>query len=139
MENEYFSKEEIIGANDLICEDVPVPEWGGKKVRVKMLSALEKDVFENEQFSVRVVNGKTRVDMHFENKSARLAARCMIHPVTGERLFSDDEVLLLAKKSAVALQRVVKVAERLSGFSSKDVKDMADALKNAQSVSGDTD
>ncbi len=133
----YLSKDAIVKAQDMAFEDVAVPEWGGV-VRVKQFTALEKDKFESEQFTVRLVNGKPKVDTHLENKSARLAALCIVDEA-GNRLFSDDEVMLLAGKSAAALQRVVKVAQQLNAISDRDVRDLADALKNDQPASLATD
>ncbi|MFE3382837.1 hypothetical protein [Streptomyces anulatus] len=41
----YLSAEQILDADDLAIEDVPVPEWGGT-VRVKGMSGTERDRFE---------------------------------------------------------------------------------------------
>ena len=133
--SEFLSKEQIIKARDKGYEDVDVPEWNDGeacKVRVGMMSARDKDQFESEQFSIKVVNKQPDVEMHLENKSARLAARCIIDPETGRRMFSDDEIEILAEKSGAALARVVAVAQRLNGISNKDLKDLSLALKNAQ-------
>jgi hypothetical protein len=116
----YLSAEQILGADDLGYEDVPVPEWGGT-VRVRELPGTERDKFES------AFVGKDGASVRAEGLEgfrARLAAAAMVD-AEGNKLFrSVAEVKRLGDKSARALQRVCDAATRLSKMSEEDVKEL---------------
>ena len=107
-----LSMQDIVSAQDVLTEFVPVPEWGGD-VAVRMLTGLERDAFEAALVKVDA-EGKRTPDL--SNLRAKLAAACMVDPVSGDRLFPDENLSQLAAKSATALDRVFKVAQRLNGM-----------------------
>lgn len=109
-----LSKEEILNANDIVIEEVQVPEWGGS-VFVRSLSGTDRDAFEQS-----VVEGKK---MNLANIRARLCAKT-ICDADGERLFTDADVTALGRKSAKALNTVFEVAQGLNGLSTDDVKEL---------------
>jgi hypothetical protein len=119
----FLTPDAILTADDLIYEDVHVPEWGGK-VRLRALSSAERDEFEASLFQ-EVPDpkkpGKTVMKVVRQNGRARLVALCMIHAVgdrAGERMFPDDrQVVQLGKKNGAALNRCFEAASRLSGLS----------------------
>lgn len=113
-----LTKQQIIEAKDLPLETVHVPEWGGE-VDVRGLSGADRDSFEDETVKF---NGGERV-VNVINLRARLCARCMVDE-KGERMFSEDEVAELGRKSGAALARVFAAAQRLSGLSPEDVKEL---------------
>ena len=113
---------------ELKRELVPVPEWGGA-VMVWEMTGTERDSYENDCL---VLKGKERV-FSMENVRAKLCARS-IKNEKGVRLYEDDEVPILGKKSAAALNRVFEVASRLSGLNKKDIDELAAGLKNAPSA-----
>ncbi len=115
----FLTKEQILAVNDLPEEVVDVPEWGGK-VLIRGLTGAERDAFEE---SITVTRGRNR-EINFRNFRAKLVARSIVDPVTKERLFSDDEITLLGKKSARALQRVFEAALRLNGFTEEAVDEL---------------
>ena len=123
----YLTRDAILQADDLPAEDVEVPEWGGT-VRVRGLTGAERDAFEA---SIVEQRGKTT---HFkmENLRARLVALSVVGE-DGKRIFSDSDVKALGRKSAVALQRVFKAAQRLSGLTAEDVEELAKNLESDQS------
>ncbi|MFF7310561.1 hypothetical protein [Streptomyces sp. NPDC008137] len=117
---QYLSAEQILGADDLAYEDVPVPEWGGT-VRVRELPGTERDKFE-AQFVGK--DGASVRAEGLEGFRARLAAASIVD-ADGKQLFrSVAEVKRLGEKSARALQRVCDVATRLSKMSEEDVKEL---------------
>jgi hypothetical protein len=59
-----------------------------------------------------------------ENVRARLAAASIVDE-NGARMFSDEEIEALGGKSAMALDRVFKAAQRLSGLAPEDVEELA--------------
>jgi hypothetical protein len=123
-----LTRDAILGASDIKSEDVHVPEWGGT-VRVKGLTAAERDVFETAS-----VSGSGRnVSVNFVNIRARLVAMAIVDD-SGARIFNQGDVKALGEKSASALDRVFDVARRLSGIGEQDVEELA---KNSESASTD--
>lgn len=124
----FLTKAQILAADDLTTEVVSVPEWGGE-VRVRALSASERDQFEDK--IVKREGKHSRVIL--TDVRAKLAAVCMVNEA-GARLFTDAEVAELTKKSAAALQRVFEVAQRLAGITDEDAEELE---KNSGSVPAD--
>ncbi len=116
-----LTKEQILAASDIKIEKVAVPEWGGE-VYVKGMTGSERDKFEASIIEIR---GNTQ-KANLANVRAKLAC-FTICDESGARLFSEEEIVELAKKSAQALQRVFDAAQRLSGIGSEDVDSL---LKN---------
>jgi hypothetical protein len=95
----------------MVAEIVTVPEWGGN-VRVRALTGKERDTF--EQMSIKR-GAKGEIEVNMVNMRARLVSLCVVDE-KGERIFTDADVARLGRKSASALERVAKVAQRLSGI-----------------------
>jgi hypothetical protein len=55
----------------------------------------------------------------------KLVALCVVDK-DGNRLFSDDDIAALSKKSAKALMRVASVATELSGLTKEDMEEMVE-------------
>jgi len=118
-----LNKDAILAAEDKKFEDVDVPEWGGS-VRVRMMSASERDQWENETYGTGKVN---TVDFR-----ARFVALCAIDEA-GNLLFTPDDVDALGAKSAAAVQRVFNAAQKLNALSAKDIQDLEKNSDAAQS------
>lgn len=112
-----LTRDAILGKGDLAHEDVSVPEWGGH-VRVRELMGSEKDAY--EKHVVRMKNGAP--EMHLEGARALLVSLSIVDE-SGQRLFTEDDVEELGRKSARALDRVYEVASRLSGLIPKAAED----------------
>lgn len=119
-----LNREDILGADDILIEQVPVPEWGGD-VFVKGMTGSERDQFEAGVISID--GEKQRVDMR--DIRAKLCSKSICDE-DGKKLFSTADVKELSQKSAVALQRVFKVAQRLSGITDDDVEELAEGLED---------
>lgn len=117
---EFFSRDEILKAQDQAFEEVTIPEWGGKKVRLRGLSGTARDAFEA---SLMVGTGKGQ-KVSTQNIRAKLAALSIVDSA-GNQMFSYADIDALGAKSAQALDRIFEVAQRLSGISSDDVEEMA--------------
>lgn len=117
----FLTKAEILAQDDLKFEDVQIPEWSDAWVRVRTLSASERDHFEASTVERR---GKS-VTTNLEHIRARLCLLCMVDPETGERLFQEEDTFPLGSKSAAALDRVFAVAQRLNGLRAEDVEELA--------------
>jgi hypothetical protein len=123
-----LDKNAILTADDVVKELVNVPEWGGD-VYVKGMTGAERDGFEASIIQMR---GRD-ANVNFKNIRAKLAS-LTICDESGKRLFTDDDVISLSKKSAVALQRIFPIAQRLSGIGEADVKELAEGLKENPTV-----
>lgn len=122
-----LTKAEIQSASDIKTEVVDVPEWGGA-VAVRELTGTERDAFEASL--VRTLpDGKREADL--SNMRAKLCAHCIVDGVTGDRLFGDDEIASLGTKSAAALDRVFKAAQRINGMGAEAVEQ---AEKNSEAA-----
>ena len=128
-----LDKKAILEAQDIITEEVPVPEWGGS-VMVKSLTGAERDAFEQ---SILVRRGDT-YEANMSLVRAKLAATSIVDE-DGERLFSDGDIKALAKKNAAALDRIFAVASRLSGISEDDTEELAKNLFTAQNGDSGSD
>src|SRR5690554_121558 len=114
-----LSREAILQAQDLPTERVPVPEWGGEVI-VRGLTGAERDQFEQSIVETRGKNPK----VNLRNIRAKLVVLCCVDE-QGNRIFRDEDAEVLGQKSAVALNRVFEVAQRLSGLRPEDVEELA--------------
>lgn len=112
-----LTRDMILQALDLPTERVEVPEWGGA-VLVRGMSGTERDAIEQ---SVLSKDGKGLGDV--TGLRARVVAYCVVDE-QGQRLFQKSDVERLGAKSALALQRVFEVAQKLSGLSPEDVAEL---------------
>lgn len=126
-----LGRQEIFSAQDIVFEDVPVPEWGGE-VRVKGLTGRERDKFEADSLTKAKKGGQR--DVNLENMRARLVVLCAVDEQF-QPIFERSDVLRLGEKSAVALERVFAVAQRLSGMSDEDMEELAGNSESDQNGS----
>lgn len=117
--SKLLTREAILQAKDLPYEDVAVPEWGGV-VRVRALTGAERDRFEA---SIVEQRGKGAPRLNTTNIRAKLVALTVVDE-NGNRIFTDDDVEALGRKSAAALNRVFEVAQRLSGLTQADMEEL---------------
>lgn len=120
---DLLTGDEILNANDMAYEVVSVPEWSNgrtDKVRVKALTASERDDFESAMI---VGKGKNQ---HVSTKDIRahLVSRTVVDK-NGVTVFSKRQIEALGKKSAAAMDRVYEVAARLSKITQEDVEELA--------------
>lgn len=100
-----LTREQILAAQDLPTRAVDVPEWGGR-VHVRVMNGAERDEFDD--FVI-----KRKGDI--KGLRLRLAALCLCSP-DGQRLFSEEDVEALSKKSGKAIQIIEKAATELNGL-----------------------
>ncbi len=101
--------EAFLAETKLRSKRVPVPEFGFIYT-VREMNGTERDEYES---SIVKTNG-TEVTIDSTNLRARLVSLCVIDPDTGERCFTEKDVLALGQKSAQGLERLVNVARSLS-------------------------
>lgn len=115
-----LGREQILKAGDVMTEEVDVPEWGGS-VLVRGLTGRQRDEFETSLIERR---GKRSVP-NTDNMRAKLVAWCVVDE-DGQRLFTNADAAALGDRSAAALDRVYKVAARLSGITDEDLEELAE-------------
>ena len=120
-----LTKAQILKADDLPTEVVPVPEWSGE-VTVRTLAAYEKDEWEE---SLTETKGR-KVKLDMGNLRAKLCALCIIDD-KGARIFNDKDIESLGKKSAKVISRIYDVAAKLNGVGEQDA---ADLIKNSAAI-----
>ncbi len=127
-----LTREAILGASDIKTEDVEVPEWGGT-VRVRGLSATERDAFEQATVAIK---GK-KVKASFLNIRARIVSLSVVDE-DGNRMFTESDIKALGEKSAAPMDRIYDVAGRLSGVTDADMEELA-GNSSGQSDDSDSD
>lgn len=108
-------KDQILAAGDLPTEVVDVPEWD-LKLTVRGLSSGERDKY---YISRQVIRGGEVVGNDSTNATAKLLVLCIVDD-DGKLVFGPEHAEVLAAKSAAALDRLWKVAARLSGILPED-------------------
>lgn len=114
-----LTRDAILGASDIKAEEVSVPEWGGT-VRVRGLTAAQRDVFESKAIQMR---GKD-VNVNMAGVRAEIASMAIVDE-SDTPLFTSKDIKELGTKSGAALDRVFEAAIRLSGIGEEDVEELA--------------
>ncbi len=109
-----LNREAILSAVDLKKELVKVPGWGGE-VYISMMTGEARDAWEQG-----LVGGK---GANLDNIRARLVAFTAVDD-QGKRLFSNEDAIALGQKSATALERCVKVAQKLNRLTEQELDDL---------------
>ena len=134
-EHKLLGAADILDADDIKTQRVPVPEWGGD-VLVKTLTGKERDAFESTIVDMKL-KGKDR-QVNLENFRAKLVIASLVDEA-GNKLFSPKQLEQLAQKSAAALHRCFKVAQEMSGFGEDDVEELTSEMGKDQSSDSGTD
>lgn len=114
-----LSREEILAADDLPCEQVRIEGWGGT-VRIRTLSGTERDGFEHLVQLAR--RGSNRVDLR------GLKVKLLILTVCGEDrkpLFAETDAPALNAKSSRVIEELFQQAMILNGMTKEAVDEMA--------------
>ncbi len=122
-----LTKDAILDADDKEVEEVRVPEWatdGDDTVYVRSLTGQTRDEF------VQACLDRSRSDdprdVNVQGMEGLLLTKTMCADPEGEELlFDKDDVEALRQKSGKALERVAKVARRLSGLTEDAIEDLA--------------
>lgn len=126
----YLSRDEIFGMDDIPCEDVTIPEWGGRVVCVCGLTAAAKNLYQQSIVDMKGMARKLRLD----NSTAKLVSLTVVNNRTERKLlFTERDVERLGTKSAAALERILEAANRLSGMTAKEVEELVKNSEPSQS------
>lgn len=109
-----LTRDQILTANDIKTEVIPVPEWGGDVI-VGSMSASARDNFEAQMLDKKT--GR-------ENARAKLAA-ATIQDENGALMFTEKDITALGKKSGAALDRVFDAALKINRIGPSDMDELA--------------
>lgn len=99
----------------LKSEVLHVAAWGCD-VMIRELTGSERDSYE-----ASIVGNKRKSDtIDLTDVRARLVARCLIDPETGERIYKDNEAHIVGKLPGAGLDVIYERCKELSGISKKD-------------------
>ena len=101
-------RDQILAANDIPSEKVPVPEWG-VTVEVRGMTGAERT-----RIMDKAVDQQGGVNLQFVYPEIVIATS--FDDITGEQIFNPSDRDTLLTKSAVALDRLAQVGMKLSGF-----------------------
>lgn len=121
-------RKSIFEIDDIPEEIVPVPEWGDIKILVRGMTGLSRANFLKRSTDA---NGEVAFDRFY----AELIIATSFDPEDGEKLFEGADREALNAKSGLALERIARVAQRLSGLGATDLeeakKDSAETTSSA--------
>ncbi len=123
----FLSPSQILEQPTLIIEVLDVPEWNGK-IRLKHLSAKERDDFESSM--VKMTRGG-RQQLNNENFRARLVQLAAVKE-DGSHMFTRHDIKTLGNLPASGLQRVFNKINEMSAFSEDDLKDLTEDFDDDQ-------
>lgn len=132
MSAKLLGRDAILAAGKKIpFEDVPVEELGGT-VRIRGLTAAEHGRYTSSMMmsnggAIRLgPDGKTPMlsVAGLTDSDIRLLAMCIIDE-QGARVFADEDVAALAETASVVVEKLVKIAKRLSGLEQNKVAELA--------------
>jgi hypothetical protein len=108
---------QILAAHDLGILRVKVKEWNDMELGIRVMTVGERDAYEREWIGKR--------ETGIENFRAKFLARCLCHPESGERIFTDEQVGELAAKSAKVVSTLFDKAMTHNAMSEQDVEELA--------------
>lgn len=115
----------INAASDIKVEKLAVPEWK-TDVYLKVLSGTERDAFEAAYSDEKMKNFRVRF---------LVLTLC---DEAGERLFDDEQVTILGKRSALVINRLFEASWKLNMLSQEAVDEAGESsgadLKNGSTT-----
>lgn len=115
-----LTRKQILDADEIKTEVVPVPEWGGD-VLVSTMTAKMKDDYEASFTNIGDDGAITQV---MENITAKLIAACVVDE-KGEAVFASEDIESLGLKSSKAMNRVYLVAAKLNALDTQEIEETA--------------
>lgn len=137
MEPIFLSKDQIIALDDRVFENIWVERWG-TFVRMKGLTAAQRDRYEASLVKESGQGKKKVTSWQLENARARLVSLCLCDE-SGNRMFNDNEVQILSNKAADAIEPLFDAARRLSGMTEEDVEELLGNSETSQDEGSPSD
>lgn len=104
-----LTREQILGIDDFKIQLVEVPEWKGQ-VFVKTMSANERDRFEESFVDKKLTGARAKM----------VALTCCDEKA--ELLFTEQDIEVLGKKSASALEKICSASMNINKLTNEDIE-----------------
>lgn len=133
-----LGREAILGAQDVVVEEVAVPEWGGV-VYARGMTGRERAQYETSLVNVK--DGRV-AGLNTADSYALLALYGTVDgpdPATAQRLFTDEDLEALRHRAGAPLARIARVVLRLSGMNKEAQERMAEDFLGSQRNGSGTD
>lgn len=114
-----LTKDELLGASDLVTREVPLPELGGSVV-VRSLPASYSN--EASSASLEMVTDPRTGRQTAKADTAKLEELQVYHGVINPKFDSIDEVKIFSTRVGASWQLIVRTINEISGLSEEDVK-----------------
>ena len=118
-------RDRIIATQDTQSEIVHVQEWG-VDIEIRGMSGAAR-----AQMTQSAADNDGGIN--YIKMMPNVVIGCVFDPETGERVFNDNDHEIVMEKSGSALDDIVKVAMRLSGFGEKAVDEAGKGSSSIQS------
>jgi hypothetical protein len=129
VEPQFLSFEEIVAADDIQYETVPVPEWPTSNgqpgaVRLRTLRGFERDEYVQILQGRMTGSGDDRRLTNYKNLPSILLQKVMVK-ADGSALFTPAQVMTLQQKNADVINRLFTKAQEMNGLTDDEVVDTA--------------
>jgi hypothetical protein len=113
---------QILASDDLSVLKVTVKEWKDKDGKPLVLGIRVMTVEERDSYEQEWIGNKER---GIENFRTKYLARCLCHPESGDRLFDEEGIKRLAKKSSAVVTKLFDRAMKHNNMTESDVEELA--------------
>jgi len=112
----------ILGIDDKEYEDVDIEQWD-VTVRIAVMSGASRDKWEMSM--MQTDNSDRGYSLNIKGLSrASLVALCLVDEKFNRIFVTNEQIEALSNKSAVVLDRLYEVAQRINGITDEDVEDL---------------
>lgn len=115
-----LGRDEIIGLQDRRYRIVNVRAWDGRPVRIRSLSAKEREEYE-QSITQQIGDGQSRTNI--VGARAKLCVRIIVDK-NGNLIFDDSFVGALGEKNADAIGQIFEEGSKFSGIMKRDVEEL---------------
>ncbi len=114
-------------------EHLVIPEWDNLEVWVREMTMDEKDDYEASMIEARqTTDGQATAKMNFKQANAKLAVVVLVDE-EGHQLFNPKtDVSLIGSMGSKGLDRVIRLARKLSGMTKESKEDLRKNLPATQ-------
>lgn len=128
-------REQILGADDIVCDTVTIPEWQGATLIIRSGTGTQRAKLLDAAVVPGKDGGESKVDLERIYPDLVIHSACDpssfnvpfgeagFDPASGEQIFSITDRDALMTKNGAAIERVSKVAMRLWGLDDASSKE----------------
>lgn len=103
-------RDQILSTDDIVQEDMIIPEWGDVKILVRSMTAGERTSMMGAAYN------QDSGSMNFGSIYGLIIVKSVYDPDTGTPVFSEDDIPTLNEKNGAVVERIAQTAMRLAGL-----------------------